>query len=58
MTVTTSNVLNDDEWHSVLVERNRKGGSLTIDQGKKAETLEQAGPVRAIHLNSRLSIGG
>ncbi|CAH1101756.1 unnamed protein product [Psylliodes chrysocephalus] len=49
--------LNDDHWHSVSVERNRKEAMLVIDGALKAEVREPPGPVRALHLTSELIIG-
>nr|XP_040229697.2 neurexin-4 isoform X1 [Anopheles coluzzii] len=55
--VEMSNKLNDDRWHSVSVERNRKEARLVVDGSTKAEVREPPGPVRALHLNSTLTIG-
>ncbi|XP_058066107.1 neurexin-4 [Anopheles bellator] len=55
--VEMSNWLNDDRWHSVSVERNRKEARLVVDGATKAEVREPPGPVRALHLNSSLTIG-
>ncbi|XP_053677139.1 neurexin-4 [Anopheles nili] len=55
--VEMSNRLNDDRWHSVSVERNRKEARLVVDGSTKAEVREPPGPVRALHLNSTLTIG-
>ncbi|CAG9837466.1 unnamed protein product [Diabrotica balteata] len=49
--------LNDDQWHSVSVERNRKEAMIVIDGALKAEVREPPGPVRALHLTSELFIG-
>ncbi|KAG5881355.1 hypothetical protein JTB14_037097 [Gonioctena quinquepunctata] len=53
----TSYKLNDDQWHSVSVERNRKEAMIVIDGALKAEVREPPGPVRALHLTSELVIG-
>lgn len=55
--VETSYHLNDNEWHSVSVERNRKEARLVVDGSLKAEVREPPGPVRALHLTSELVIG-
>lgn len=55
--VETSYKLNDDKWHSVSVERNRKEGRMVVDGALKAEVREPPGPVRALHLTSKLVIG-
>lgn len=55
--VETSYHLNDNQWHSVSVERNRKEARLVVDGSLKAEVREPNGPVRALHLTSRLSLG-
>ena len=57
VSVETSNVLNDDRWHSVLVERNRKEARMIVDGGRKAVMAEPPGPVRAIHLDSDFVVG-
>ncbi|KAG4070327.1 hypothetical protein HA402_006469 [Bradysia odoriphaga] len=55
--VETSYHLNDNEWHSVSVERNRKEARLVVDGALKAEVREPPGPVRALYLTSELVIG-
>ncbi|XP_050739952.1 neurexin-4-like isoform X2 [Eriocheir sinensis] len=57
VSVETSYVLNDDKWHSVLVERNRKEARMIIDGGRKSVMGEPRGPVRAIHLESDFVVG-
>lgn len=57
VSVETAYMLNDDEWHSVLVERNRKEARMVIDGGRKSVMKEPAGPVRAIHLDSDFVVG-
>lgn len=57
MNVETSYHLNDNQWHSVSVERNRKEARLVVDGSLKAEVREPLGPVRALHLTSRLALG-
>ncbi|XP_076061076.1 neurexin-4 isoform X2 [Oratosquilla oratoria] len=52
----TAYVLNDDRWHSILVERNRKEARIIIDGGTKS-IREPAGPVRAIQLTSDFVVG-
>ncbi|XP_065359085.1 neurexin-4 isoform X1 [Calliphora vicina] len=55
--VHTSYHLNDNKWHTVSVERNRKEARLVVDGSIKAEVREPPGPVRALHLTSDLVIG-
>lgn len=55
--VETSYHLNDNKWHSVSVERNRKEARLVVDGALKAEVREPPGPVRALYLTSELVIG-
>ncbi|KAI5723877.1 hypothetical protein M8J76_012129 [Diaphorina citri] len=57
VSVETSYKLNDDKWHSVSVERNRKEGRIVVDGALKSEVREPEGPVRALHLTSELVIG-
>lgn len=49
--------MNDNNWHSVSVERNRKEARLVVDGALRAEVREPAGPVRALYLTSKLVIG-
>ncbi|KAL0271077.1 UNVERIFIED_CONTAM: hypothetical protein PYX00_008294 [Menopon gallinae] len=55
--VDTAYRLDDDNWHSISIERNRKGGRLIVDGSSKNEVHEPTGPVRALHLTSDLVIG-
>lgn len=55
--VETSYPLNDNNWHSVSVERNRKEARLVVDGATKSEVREPPGPVRALYLTSELAIG-
>ena len=55
--VETSYPLNDNNWHSVSVERNRKEARLVVDGATKGEVREPPGPVRALYLTSELSVG-
>ena len=57
VSVETAYLLNDNDWHSVLVERNRKEARMMIDGGRKAVVKEPSGPVRAIHLESDFVVG-
>nr|CAG4640603.1 EOG090X00DN [Eulimnadia texana] len=57
VSVETSSHLNDNNWHSVAVERNRKEARIVVDGALKAEAKEASGPIRAIHLTSPLVIG-
>lgn len=55
--VETSYHLNDNNWHSVSVERNRKEARLVVDGALKAEVREPPGPVRALYLTSEFVLG-
>lgn len=55
--VETAYKLNDDNWHSVSVERNRKEARLVVDGSIRAEVREPPGPVRALSLTSELVVG-
>ncbi|KAL4092111.1 hypothetical protein QTP88_026673 [Uroleucon formosanum] len=55
--VETSDKLNDDRWHSVVLERNRKESRIIVNGAIKQSVREPPGPVRAIHLTSELVIG-
>ena len=55
--VETAYILNDDEWHTVLVERNRKEARMIVDGGRKAAFREPSGPVRALHLTTDFVVG-
>ncbi|XP_018016939.1 neurexin-4 isoform X2 [Hyalella azteca] len=57
VTIETAYVLNDDTWHSVLVERNRKEARMIVDSGRKATVKEPPGPVRALYLTSDFVVG-
>lgn len=57
VTIETAYVLNDDTWHTVLVERNRKEARMIVDSGRKATVKEPPGPVRALHLTSDFFVG-
>ncbi|XP_071513053.1 neurexin-4 isoform X1 [Panulirus ornatus] len=57
VSVETAYMLNDDEWHTVVVERNRKEARMIVDGAQKAELKEPAGPVRALHLESDFVVG-
>lgn len=57
VSVETSYKLNDNNWHSVLVERNRKEARVVVDGSLSGEVRERAGPVRALYLTSQLVIG-
>lgn len=53
----SSTSLANDNWHSVYIERNRKGARVVIDGNEKREVRESPGPVLALYTNE-LSIGG
>ncbi|GFU06145.1 neurexin-4 [Trichonephila clavipes] len=57
VSVETSYKLNDNNWHSVLVERNRKEARVVVDGSLSGEIRERTGPVRALYLTSKLIIG-
>ena len=57
VTVETAYILNDDEWHTVVVERNRKEARMIVDSGRKSTVKEPPGPVRALHLTSDFVVG-
>ena len=49
--------LDDNAWHSVLVEKNRKESMVVIDGARKGQSKEGRGPVRPMLLTSGLFIG-
>lgn len=55
--IEATNRLADNNWHTVLIERNRKEARIVVDGALKAEVREPPGPVRALHLTSPLVIG-
>ncbi|XP_043229455.1 neurexin-4-like [Amphibalanus amphitrite] len=57
VTVEVSSRLNDDRWHSVFVERNRKQARVLLDNSLHKHTDEPEGPVRPIKLTSKLIVG-
>ncbi|XP_011301961.1 neurexin-4 isoform X1 [Fopius arisanus] len=57
VSVQTSSMLADNNWHSVSVERNRKEARIVLDGAIKNEIREPPGPVRALHLTSDLVLG-
>ncbi|GIX99848.1 neurexin-4 [Caerostris darwini] len=57
VSVETSYKLNDNNWHSVLVERNRKEARIVVDGSLSGEIRERTGSVRALYLTSKLIIG-
>ncbi|XP_076366495.1 neurexin-4 isoform X2 [Tachypleus tridentatus] len=57
VSVETTYKLNNDEWHSVLVEFNRKEARIVVDGSINGEVQERSGPVRALYLTSQLVIG-
>lgn len=58
VSVQTSYDLNDNSWHTVSVERNRKEARIVIDGALKNQIREPPGPVRALHLTSDFVVGG
>ncbi|XP_040565302.1 neurexin-4 [Lepeophtheirus salmonis] len=57
VTVETSYRLDDDKWHSVLIERNRKEAMVVVDGARKGQAKEPSGPVRSMRLTSKLYVG-
>nr|CAD7587711.1 unnamed protein product [Timema genevievae] len=57
VSVDTAYKMSDNNWHSVSVERNRKGARIVVDGAQKSEIREPPGPVRALHLTSQLVVG-
>ena len=57
VTVETAYRLDDDQWHSVLVERNRKEAMVVVDGARKGHVKEPRGPVRPMLLDNNLLIG-
>lgn len=57
VTVETAYRLDDDSWHSVLVEKNRKEAMVVIDGARKGQVKEPRGPVRPMLLESGLFVG-
>ena len=57
VTVETAYRLDDDSWHSVLVEKNRKEAMVVIDGARKGQVQEPRGPVRPMLLESGLFVG-
>ncbi|CAG2055774.1 unnamed protein product, partial [Timema podura] len=57
VSVDTAYKMSDNNWHSVSVERNRKGARIVVDGAQKSEIREPPGPVRALHLTSYLVVG-
>ncbi|XP_022697200.1 neurexin-4-like [Varroa jacobsoni] len=58
VSVETSYKLNNDQWHSVHVERNRKEARIVIDGSQSAEVKERLDRARPFNLTaSRLVIG-
>merc|ERR1711997_1399315 len=57
VTVETAYRLDNDKWHSILVERNRKEAMVVVDGARKGQVKEPRGPVRPMLLNNELYIG-
>ncbi|CAL8121658.1 unnamed protein product [Orchesella dallaii] len=55
--IQTSAHLNDNQWHSVHVEKNRKQARLVVDGSQSSTVQQPAGQVRAIELHSELYVG-
>uniref|UniRef100_A0A646QGQ6 Neurexin4 n=1 Tax=Hemiscolopendra marginata TaxID=943146 RepID=A0A646QGQ6_9MYRI len=56
-TVSSPVKLNDNRWHSVLIERNRKEARIVVDGSHRKSFQEPIGATRAIQLTSELVIG-
>jgi len=57
MNIETSFRLDDNLWHSVLVERNQKEAVLIVDKLQKGQIKEPLGPFFPLVLTSNLFIG-
>ena len=57
LTVETTYRLDDNNWHSVLIEKNRKEAMVVIDGARKVTFDEPIGPVRPFKLTSKLYVG-
>ncbi|CAH1403187.1 unnamed protein product [Nezara viridula] len=57
VSIETSHKLSDNNWHSVVIERNRIAARIILDGALKSEVKEPPGPVRALHLTSPLVVG-
>ena len=57
LTVETSYRLDDDKWHSVLIEKNRKEAMVVVDGAQKGKVKEPIGPVRPFKMTSSLYVG-
>jgi len=55
--VETTYRLDDNQWHSVLIEKNRKEAMVVIDGARKITFKEPIGPVRPFKLTSKLYVG-
>merc|ERR1711899_254946 len=57
VTVETAYRLDDDTWHTVLVEKNRKEAMVVVDGARKGQVNEPRGPVRPMILDGGLYVG-
>ena len=57
ISVQTSTNLDDNKWHTVLVERNRKAASIIVDGTSQNNMSENAGSARPFHLTSAFVVG-
>ena len=55
--VQTAYRINDNNWHSVLVEKNKKEARLVIDGKFASDVKTLNGQIRPFHLTSRIVIG-
>ena len=55
--VETTYRLDDNQWHSVLIEKNRKEAMIVVDGARKVTFKEPIGPVRPFKLTSKLYVG-
>lgn len=57
VTVETAKRLDDNNWHSVIIERNLKESVLIVDRTEKGQIREPGGAARRMALTSNLFIG-
>lgn len=48
----------DNEWHTLLVEKNGIRGILHVDEGAPVSVLSAHASFRAVNLNDPLYVGG
>ena len=57
VSVEASTRLDDNRWHSVIIERNMKEAMLVVDRTKRGQIKEPDGPSRKMSLTSNLYVG-